>query len=30
VTKAVVDGKEYDLRPRARGWGPGMMGPRGW
>ncbi len=32
VTKAVIDGKEYDLqrRGRGRGWGPGMMGPRGW
>jgi hypothetical protein len=34
VTKAVIDGKEYDLqrrgRGRGRGWGPGMMGRRGW
>jgi hypothetical protein len=31
VTKAVIDGEEYDLeRGRGPGWGPGMMGPRGW
>ena len=32
VTKAVIDGKEYDLERggRGRGRGPGMMGPRGW
>jgi len=28
VTKAVIDGQEYDLERRGRG--PGMMGPRGW
>jgi len=31
VTKAIIDGKEYDLeRGRGRGRGYGMMGPRGW
>jgi hypothetical protein len=32
VTKAVIDGKEYDLERRGRMRGPGMMrgGPRGW
>ena len=30
VTKAVIDGKEYDLQRRGRGRGYGMMGPRGW
>jgi hypothetical protein len=31
VTKAVIDGKEYDLeKGRGRGRGYGMMGPRGW
>jgi hypothetical protein len=33
VSRAVIDGKEYDLERGARGpgWGPGMMGPRrGW
>jgi len=31
VTKAVIDGKEYDLERYGRGpmMGPGMMGPRG-
>jgi hypothetical protein len=32
VTKAVIEGKEYDLERPGRGRGPGMMrgGPRGW
>ena len=31
VTKAIIDGKEYNLSEgRGRGRGYGMMGPRGW
>jgi hypothetical protein len=30
VTKAVIDGKEYNLERGGRGRGFGMMGPRGW